>query len=166
MMCSTLSSINRSGTERCAAHHSIALAIAPISADWQSKINTMMCYTIFRATPGANIVFFQIGKCCTPLLAPCQFFHTLLIICAQVVAKSVFAEGGFFTKIKNNVRCPNTKALAIDKHQFRHTLVFVGQYISLTVFVAGYKDSMLKIELCTQDCILYVVLSGGSVLHV
>jgi hypothetical protein len=57
----------------------------------------MKCYTLSSATPiGANTMFLQIGKRHIPLLALHQFFHTLPIIWAQVVAKNVLQiqDGG------------------------------------------------------------------------
>jgi hypothetical protein len=74
------------------------------------------CETLYnKAIPiGVNAVFLPIGKRYTPFLALHQFFHTLLSIFTQVAAKSFLQNLRWCPFIKNNVRHPNTKALAID----------------------------------------------------
>jgi hypothetical protein len=52
------------------------------------KENTVKRYTPNRATPmGTNTMFIQVGKRYTPFSKLHQFFPTLAINCAQVVAK-------------------------------------------------------------------------------
>jgi hypothetical protein len=66
---------------------------------------------------GANIMFLQIGKRYTPSSALCQFFPTLPIICAQVVAKRFMrntVQDGVPLKLKNNVQRPNTRAIPVE----------------------------------------------------
>jgi hypothetical protein len=60
----------------------------PISKIKSGKPNTVKRYTPnFATSIGANIMFLQIGKRCTPFSALHQFFPTLSIIYAQVAAK-------------------------------------------------------------------------------
>ncbi len=67
------------------------------------KQKTVKRYTPNSATPiGANTMFLQIGKRCTPISALHQFFPTLPIIYAQVAAKNVLCkiQESFLLKIK------------------------------------------------------------------
>ncbi len=72
----------------------------------------MKRYKPNSTTPiGADTMFLQIGKRYTPFSALHQFFPTLPIICAQVVAKHFLQNTRQCPfNIKKNIQRPNTEA--------------------------------------------------------
>jgi hypothetical protein len=77
-----------------------------------------MCYTIFRATPGANVCVFSNWYALNTIVSALPILSRITNNLFSSGGKKFIAEGGFLIKLKINVRCPNTKALAINKHQF------------------------------------------------
>jgi hypothetical protein len=79
--------------------------------------NTEKRLTLCSATHiGANIMFLQIGKCCTPFSALHQSFPTLPIILGSSGRKTFFCkihEAGSL-KLDMNVHLPKTRAIPAD----------------------------------------------------